>query len=77
MKIIDIVWLPHILDKIIWKHGVTPEEVEDVLFGKSLFRKVQKGYIPGDYLYAALGKSTEERYLIIFFIYRNPDRRLL
>ena len=32
MYVTDIIWLPHILDKLVWKHHLSPEEVEDVLF---------------------------------------------
>ena len=33
-------------------------------------RKVQKGHIPGENLYAALGQTDAGRYLIVFFIYK-------
>jgi hypothetical protein len=32
MYFADIIGLPHILDKLVWKHHVSPEEVEEVLF---------------------------------------------
>ncbi len=49
MYIVDIIWLPQIIDKLAWKHNVTPEEVDQILFGKPFYRKVQKGHIPGEY----------------------------
>ena len=55
MQIVDIIWLPQVLDKLDWKHHVTSEEVEEVLFDSPIYRKVQKGHIPGENLYAALG----------------------
>ena len=70
MYVADIIWLPHILDKLVWKHHVSPEEVEEVLFDTPLYRKVQKGHVPGEDLYAALGQTEAGRYLIIFFIYK-------
>lgn len=36
MRIVDIIWLPHIIDKLAWKHRVEPEEVDQVLFSKAL-----------------------------------------
>ncbi len=42
MKVSDIIWLPQIVDKSDWKHQVSPYEIEEVLFGKPVFRKVQK-----------------------------------
>jgi len=76
MYVADIIWLPHILDKLVWKHHVSPEEVEEVLFDTPLYRKVQKGHVPGEDLYAALGQTEAGRYLIIFFIYK-PTREAL
>jgi hypothetical protein len=66
MYIIDVIWLPYIIDKLAWKHHVTPEEVEEVLFDNPLYRKVQQGHILGEDLYAALGQTEAGRYLIIF-----------
>jgi len=76
MYVADIIWLPHILDKLVWKHHVSPEEVEEVLFDTLLYRKVQKGHVSGEDLYAALGQTEAGRYLIIFFIYK-PTREAL
>src|SRR2546425_8036936 len=67
----------HILDKLVWKHHVSPEEVEEVLFDTPLYRKVQKGHVPGEDLYAALGQTEAGRYLIIFFIYKPTHEALI
>lgn len=32
MYIERIIWLPKTVDKLAWKHGVIPQEVEEVLF---------------------------------------------
>ena len=77
MRILDIIWLPEIIEKIERKHHVIPEEVEDVLFGKPMFRKVQKGHIPGEDLYAALGQILNGRYLIILFVYKSTEEALV
>ena len=77
MRITDIIWLPDIIDKLDWKHGVLPEEVDEVLFGNPLFRKVQKGHMPGEDLYAALGRTVAGRYLIVFFIYKQTREALI
>lgn len=76
MQILDIIWLPHVVDKLLWKHNVTPEEIEDVLFDKPKYRKIQKGHIPGEDLYTALGQTESGRYLIVFLIYK-PSREAL
>jgi uncharacterized DUF497 family protein len=77
MYVADIIWLPHILDKLVGKHHLSPEEVEEVLFDTPLYRKVQKGHVPGEDLYAALGQTEAGRYLIIFFIYKSTREALI
>lgn len=77
MYIVDIIWLPHIVDKLAWKHGVTPEEVDEVLFGRPYYRKVQKGHIPGEDVYSALGRTEVGRYLAIFFVYKQSREALI
>ena len=77
MRIADIIWLPQVIDKIAWKHGVRPEEVEEIFFRKPLYRKVQKGHIPGENLYAAMGQTNTGRYIIVFFIYKASREALI
>ncbi len=77
MRIVDIIWFPQVIDKLDWKHDLTPEEVEEVLFGKPMYRKVQRGHINGEDLYAAFGRSHAGRYLIVFFIYKRTREALI
>ncbi len=77
MHIVDIIWLPDILDKLVWKHHVSPEEVAEVLCAHAFYRKVQKGHIPGEDLYAAGGQTEAGRYLIVFFIYKPTQEALI
>jgi uncharacterized DUF497 family protein len=74
VRIDSLIWLPQVVDKLAWKHGVSPEEVEEVLFSKPVFRKIQKGHIPGEDLYASLGRTRAGRYLAVFFIYSAPTQ---
>ena len=71
MRILDLIWSPSVVDKLEWKHGVAPEEVESVLFGRPRYRKIQKGHIPGEDLYAAFGQTQSGRYLTIFLVYKT------
>ena len=77
MYIVDIIWLPQVIDKLAWKHNVIPEEVDQVLFRRPSFRKVQKGHVPGENVYAALGRTVSGRYLIVFFIYKANREALI
>jgi uncharacterized DUF497 family protein len=67
----------HIVDKLLWKHHVTPQEVEEVLFDNPMYRKVQRGHIKGEDLFAALGQTNTGRKLIIFFVYKLNKEALL
>ena len=77
MHIVDIIWLPQVIDKLVWKHQVIPEEVDEVLFSNPFYRKVQKGHIPGEDVYAALGQTEAGRYLIVFFVYKQTREALV
>ena len=77
MQIVDIIWRPEVIDKLSWKHGVNAEEVDQILFGQPLFRKVQKGHIPGEHVYSAFGRTESGRYLTVFFIYKQSREALI
>ena len=77
MYVIDIIWLPDIIDKLQWKHQVSPSEVEAVLFGRPTHRKVQAGHIPGEDVYAAFGRTDAGRYLVVFFVYKRSREALI
>lgn len=77
MRIVDIIWLPQVVDKLAWKHAVEPEEVDQILFGKPFYRKVQKGHIPGEDVYTAMGRTETGRYLMVFFVYKETKEALV
>jgi len=77
MQIKDIIFLPGIVDKLDWKHNVNPDEVIDALFGQPLYRKVQKGHIPGEDVFAGLGRTKAGRYLVVFFVYKKTREALV
>jgi uncharacterized protein len=77
VRILDLIWLPEIIDKLDRKHHVVPEEVDEVLFTNPLFRKVQIGHVSGENIYAALGRTDEGRYLVVFFVYKTAKEALI
>lgn len=77
MRIVDIIWRPEVIDKLAWKHRVDAEEVDQVLFGEPMFRKLQKGYIPDEHVYAAFGQTESGRYLTVIFIYKVSREALI
>ncbi len=64
----QIIWLDEIVEKLAWKHHVTPFEVEEVLKSKSKFFKAEKGKVENEDVYNALGKTEAGRYLSVFYI---------
>ena len=71
MRLYDIIWNAQFVSKIEEKHGVSTEEVEEVLFSPAHFRRVEKGKVKGEHLYVAYGQTAAGRYLLVFFI-RKP-----
>ena len=76
MKITECLWLDQFVDKIIRKHHVSPEEVEEALFAKPYIRKVESGEVKGEDLYIAFGRTGAGRYLSVLFVLKK-DRRAL
>jgi uncharacterized DUF497 family protein len=77
MEIDEIIWLEEIVDKIVSKHGVDPEEVEEVLLRKPEFRRGQKGKSAGEDIYYALGQTYAGRYLFVVFIRKRRAALIL
>ena len=67
MHIIDIIWLPDIVEKLAVKHDVRPDEVEESLMGLPSFRRIERGRVQGEDLYAAMGQTDAGRYLVVYF----------
>lgn len=76
MNLDRFVWLPFVVEKLLAKHQVTPEEVEELFYNQPRFRFHEKGRIRGEDMYTALGQTNNERYLIVFFILK-PSRQAL
>lgn len=70
MYIDDFLSLPHIEDKLAWKHSLTIDEVEEVFFNQPRYRSVESGVRPGEDVYSAYGQTYSGRYLVIFFIHK-------
>lgn len=77
MKIKGVVWLDSVVDKIGTKHGVSQEEVRQILQGGAMFRFVEKGYRQDENVYAVLGRTRAGRYLVVFFVHKTDQRILI
>jgi uncharacterized DUF497 family protein len=54
------------VSKIEQKHGVSTDEVEEVLFSRPHVRRAETGKVKGEHLYVAYGRTTEGRFLVVF-----------
>ncbi len=77
MYIDDFIWLPDFVEKLLIKHGVSQDEVEEVFFNQPRFRFVEKGNRPGENVYSASGQTDAGRYLIVFFILKPHNAALI
>lgn len=77
MMINDAVWLPEVVDKLLRKHSVTQDEVEETLLNRPRFRFQAKGYVVGENMYTAFGQTDGGRFLVILFIHKPGNRALI
>ncbi len=76
MKIVGLIWLEEIVEKLEVKHRVIPEEVEQVFVGRPKIRRMNKGRYRGEDVYRALGQTAAGRYLVVFFIHKMTNEAL-
>ena len=76
MVLRQIIWKDQFVEKLASKHGVSIAEAEDVLNGDPHIRRVAKGRVKDENVYAAFGQTEAGRYLIVFYI-RKVSRALL
>ena len=76
MKITECMWLDEFVDKIIRKHHVLPEEVEEIFSRDPLIRRLESGQVKGEDLFIAFGTTNPGRYLTVLFV-RKKDKRAL
>ncbi len=61
MKISEFEWDEGNSQHIVLRHGIEPEEAEEVFARSPLFRKTKRGH------YAAMGLTFDGRYLVLIF----------
>ena len=64
MKINSFEWDEANIIHIEERHGITPEEAEEVFFNRPLFRKTHSGR------FIAYGQTDEGKYLSVIFLYK-------
>jgi len=77
MKIEGFIWYRSIVDKLLWKHNVTHEEVEELFDNTPKFKFIEKGKAKNENLYFAREQTNAGRYLAALFIYRKTREALI
>lgn len=77
MVIDSIIWIRSIVDKLLIKHNVTTDEVEEMLNSNPLIKFLEKGNVKDENVYLALGQSEAGRYLAVVFIYKKTKEALI
>lgn len=77
VKIVGLIWLEEVVEKLDVKHRVSPEEVEQVFTNRPQIRRMKKGHYRGEDVYRALGHADAGRYLVIFFIHKKNNEALI
>ena len=77
MKLTGIIWLRDVVDKLLGKHNVTTDEVEDVFSHAPRYRFIETGDVEGEDLYTALGQTAAGRYLIVYFVHKTTGEALV
>ncbi|MBI4690861.1 MAG: BrnT family toxin [Nitrospirae bacterium] len=77
MQIRDIIWIDVFVDKILRKHHVKTDEVEEVLKSIPKIRFIEDGDIEGENMYTAMGRTKSGRYLVVFFILKKNGSALV
>ena len=77
MEVHEVIWLDAFVEKLWRKHHVSTDEVEEVLSARPLARKVARGDVVGEDVYAAMGQTSLGRYLTVFYVLKAGGRALV
>jgi uncharacterized DUF497 family protein len=77
VRIDDLIWMPGIVEKLAAVHEVTQDEVEEIFRNRPRFRFIESGYVQGEDVYSAEGRTDVGRYVVVFFIYKLTHQALI
>ena len=79
VKITGFIWLDRFVEKLVVKHTVTVEEVEELFANRTELRvkRVSRGRHRDEHVYRALGRTWTGRYLVVFFILKRTGEALV
>ncbi len=68
MVLRKIIWKDQFVEKLERKHGVSVTEAEEILGSRPYIRRMAKGRVKAEDVYAAYGQTNGGRYLVVFYI---------
>jgi len=71
VKLRGIIWKLQFIEKMLHKHNVNTEEVEDIIYRKPHTLHIETGRVRDEDVYEAFGQTAEGRYLVVFFINKS------
>jgi uncharacterized DUF497 family protein len=77
VQVHEVIWLDTVVEKLWRKHHVSVDEVEQVLSRRPRVRKVARGDIAGEDVYAAMGRTTGGRHLMVFYVLKAGAQALV
>jgi len=77
LNITECLWLDQFVDKIIRKHNVYPEKVEEMFSKNPFIRKLERGHVKGEDLFVAFGTENSGRYLSALFVQKKYRKALV
>lgn len=77
MRILELIWVEEIVEKILQKHNITQDEIREIFRNSHHIRFAEKGHRPGENVYSALGQTDAGRYVIVFFVYKKSKQALI
>ena len=65
------------MDKLAWKHHLTPDKVEEMFASRLRIESVECGDYVGEDVYVASGQTEAGRYLEVFFVHKTSGEALI
>ncbi len=77
MRVTGFIWTEDIVEKIFVKHGLSPDEVEEVFWNNPKFKRGPKRQRHGERSYYCLGRSDAGRYIFVFLVLKRNGKALI
>lgn len=77
MDIRRCLWSEYVIEKLADKHNVSTDEVEEALASRPRVRRLARGHLKGEDVYAAYGRTEAGRYLTVFFVHKQSGDALI